>query len=786
MADEPETEGRAPGEWAARPGLARLLRLLVTVLPFAAAVCVSVVLSSLWGRPDGWLAIAGWLVCISLASFVAMVLVERSLRRLLPLSALLGLTLVFPDQAPSRFRTAMRSSSPRELSRTMEKVRREGLGSNVDEAAETLLVLVSALAKHDRLTKGHSERTRAYADLIASELGLSRDERSKLRWAALLHDVGKIYIPARILNKPGKLTAHEFERIKEHPEHGARLIAPLRDWLGEWADAVGQHHERWDGGGYPNGIAGQQICRGARIVAVADTFDVITSVRSYKKAGTAADARAEIARNSGTQFDPEVVRAFLSVGLGRFRFEMAPLTLLAQVPALRFLLEVGRVTAATTTSASTTVAAAPAAAAVIAMTGAVVPVAEALDPLPELAFVEEAGVATSVPGILGPPDVSTTPPSTGAGAGTTIALPTITPTAPTTTTGGPTTTAGPTTSVPFTSSISSTQWTSTTAPAQSTSTSVLVTTSTVVVTTAPPLATTTTTVPPATSTNTTTASTTSTTVPPDYPAGVWMIASCLGEPEPNPDAWRERPSLSLHGCDLSNLDFAGADLGSIHFHGGYWVGADFTGADLGGSHFEDANLAQVDLDRADLIDTRFLNLTMDGATFAGALMEGTEFEQFSLVGADFSGNGATMVDVQFEFGNLSFADFRNMSLDGVDIGETVDASDSLWNRTTIVDGQFTGDFTAADFSAAVMNDTDFSDAGLAGAKLNGTTLNTVDFEAATVGGTGFNGAWVADLNFVEASGVPTTSGLWISGGEVVCPDGSAVTTAKKPLCDWWE
>ena len=146
---------------------------------------------------------------------------------------------------------------------------------------------------------------RAYSRMIGEELNLVPDDLDRLQWAGLLHDVGKLFVPGEILNKPGALTDEEFEIIKQHPGWGAQLCEPLRGWLGDWVDAVGQHHERWDGRGYPSGIAGEEISLAARIVAVADVYDVITSVRSYKPAEGAVDGRAELARCAGTQFDPK-------------------------------------------------------------------------------------------------------------------------------------------------------------------------------------------------------------------------------------------------------------------------------------------------------------------------------------------------------------------------------------------------------------------------------------------------------------------------------------------------
>ena len=126
------------------------------------------------------------------------------------------------------------------------------------------------------------------------------------------------FTPSR-LNKPGKLDHYEWEIIKNHPLEGARLTAPLAGWLGEWANTIAEHHERYDGVGYPYGLKGEQISLGGRIVAVADSFDTMTTVRSYKTAMNPKAARAELAACAGSQFDPKVVRAFLDVSIGRLR-----------------------------------------------------------------------------------------------------------------------------------------------------------------------------------------------------------------------------------------------------------------------------------------------------------------------------------------------------------------------------------------------------------------------------------------------------------------------------------
>lgn len=226
-----------------------------------------------------------------------MILVDRALRRLLPLAVLLKLTLVFPDRAPSRFRVARRSENIHELRERLDAARGRGK-EGLAEVAESILSLATALSSHDRLTRGHSERVRVFTDLLADEMKLPPGGRDRLRWAALLHDIGKLTVPAQILNKEGPLDEREWDVIHDHPRAGMRFIGPLAGWLGEWAATVEQHHERYDGTGYPGGLAGEQISVGARVVSVADAFDTMTAWRPYRKPLRAA---AAVKRSSGTQ-----------------------------------------------------------------------------------------------------------------------------------------------------------------------------------------------------------------------------------------------------------------------------------------------------------------------------------------------------------------------------------------------------------------------------------------------------------------------------------------------------
>ena len=250
-------EGTHERRWAAHPWRARALRLLVYVLPIAGSLAFVRFATTITGVPTSslWMFLAWWLG-ISLAATIVVSVLYAITRRLLPLGALLGLSLVFPDEAPSRFRLALRSGTVETLEERLRLMRAAGEAPSAQQAAEILLQLVAALDIHDAITRGHAERVRAYSYSLGRQLGLAGDELDRLNWAALLHDIGKLEVSPEILNKPGKPTDEEWEQIRQHPLTGEVLVEPLDDWLGEWTEAVGYHHERWDGKGYPRGIAG--------------------------------------------------------------------------------------------------------------------------------------------------------------------------------------------------------------------------------------------------------------------------------------------------------------------------------------------------------------------------------------------------------------------------------------------------------------------------------------------------------------------------------------------------
>lgn len=442
--------------WRPRWGAALAVRALAFLIPLVAGYFAGAYVADRLAQPSTVAGVLFWWIFVIAVASVAAHLVDRYTRRLIPLSGLLRMTMAFPDKAPSRFRVAQRASNVTVLRKRVEEAASHG-DHDLASASELILSLASALSNHDRKTRGHSERTRAYSDLLAEELKLPESDRDRLRWAALLHDVGKLDVPSEVLNKEGKLDEREWDVIRAHPVAGMRLIAPIADWLGPWAMTIEHHHERWDGSGYPYGLIGEEIAYGARIVAVADAYDVITAGRSYQPSKAHSAARVEVAKHSGTQFDPRVVRALMNVALGRLRWSTGPLAALADFPFLRPLEALGRDVITMITAGAVTASA--------AMAGVL--------PVPDLAAVDPGQAAQVIADSLGldpvttliptssttdgtastdtttdgesTTEATTTPPTTS--AGTTTQPPTTATTAPSTTTGPPTTatTAPPTT-----------------------------------------------------------------------------------------------------------------------------------------------------------------------------------------------------------------------------------------------------------------------------------------------------------------------------------------------------
>ena len=327
-------EGGDGQRWRERPVLGATLQGALVVVPLLIGIAAGLAVGRWAGPERTGTTLATWALAGSTA-MVTVWLLQPLVRRLVPLAWLLRLGMAWPGRAPSRFKVAREAGRVRDLEQRLARARAQGLQGEPEQVAELILTLTAALTAHDRKTRGHAERVRVFTDLLALEVGLPRDDRDRLRWSALLHDIGKLEVPERVLNRPGKPSAREWEQLKAHPKAGHRIIAPLREWLGEWGDATLHHHERWDGSGYPQGLSANEISRAGRIVAVADAYEVMTAARSYKRPMSAAAAREELVACAGSQFDPAVVRAFLLIPLWRLRFALGPFAWLAQLPVAR-------------------------------------------------------------------------------------------------------------------------------------------------------------------------------------------------------------------------------------------------------------------------------------------------------------------------------------------------------------------------------------------------------------------------------------------------------------------
>jgi putative nucleotidyltransferase with HDIG domain len=207
----------------------------------------------------------------------------------------------------SRVRVEHRLASATELL-GLAQAREDGM--TAEQSGQLLRELADALEAQDAYTRGHSRRVARHAGIIARKLGLPEEQVAKVQAAAAVHDIGKLHVPREVLNKPGSLTDAEFEVTKHHAEEGAEMVACLDD--PELTAIVRHHHERVDGRGYPAGLTRDDIPIGARIVAVADTFDALISTRPYRRASPHQRAIHVLHQEAGTHFDADIVDAFLS------------------------------------------------------------------------------------------------------------------------------------------------------------------------------------------------------------------------------------------------------------------------------------------------------------------------------------------------------------------------------------------------------------------------------------------------------------------------------------------
>jgi HD-GYP domain-containing protein (c-di-GMP phosphodiesterase class II) len=196
---------------------------------------------------------------------------------------------------------------------TAERVRTRELEHALETAREMYIATMKSLAHvveaKDPTTRGHLDRTAHYGVALARRIDPVLADRPEVAYGFFLHDIGKVGIPESILCKAGPLTELEWIVMRSHPNQGARIMEPI-PFMGEAVEIVRSHHERWDGAGYPRGLRGEDIPLAARIFAIADSFDAMTSDRPYRSALPIEAAIEEIRRGAGTQFDPECVKAF--------------------------------------------------------------------------------------------------------------------------------------------------------------------------------------------------------------------------------------------------------------------------------------------------------------------------------------------------------------------------------------------------------------------------------------------------------------------------------------------
>ncbi len=222
---------------------------------------------------------------------------------------------VEPPASPSGLvhetQSEMLSTAANSLAAVLQDLGASEIAADLDLRAIAAVGAASEIK--DRHIRGHQERTSLWAAALAEEMGLPPEQVRGIRIASLLHDIGKVNVSERVLNKPGKLTEEEYAKIKEHAPLGATIMISEAEALQQLATIVRHHHERFDGKGYPDGLTGEDIPLEARILSVVDVFDAMTHERSYRKALSRAEAIAELERGVGTQFDPVVVKAFLAL-----------------------------------------------------------------------------------------------------------------------------------------------------------------------------------------------------------------------------------------------------------------------------------------------------------------------------------------------------------------------------------------------------------------------------------------------------------------------------------------
>ncbi len=787
--------------WASHPVAARLLRLALFVAPIIVGwLAVKLLSPFFFGDGRGALGITLWILQALVIVVVVIKLMERVTARLLPLSAMLTMSLVFPDKAPARFGTALRASTTNKLLQH-EELR---LSTDVQKAAVEAVGLVAALRRHDPLTRGHTERVRAYADLIGQEMDLDEEELNHLRWGVLLHDVGKLAVPTDILNKRGAPTAEEWRVLKTHPIAGEKILEPLKPWLGEWALAASQHHERWDGEGYPYGLAGTEISLAGRITAVADAYDVMTSARSYKKPESADFARRELAVNAGKQFDAEVVKALLRAGI-----EQRSAGFLGWVFELPSVLRVG------TALGSLPGAVFTAAGLALATLG----IGNfAIDPVPDQLAAVEGEDGQDDDGEAGGETAAGDPTDTGAGIGesttttddsssvvgdpvpnpntqdeidsgdpgvisTTTARveggdsDLITPTSPNPSTSAPST--RPSTSAPGSSITDPGSRSTTTTARGETTTSRQTTTTTRSSTATTPRPTTTTRRPTTTTVRrpTTTVRRTTTTARPPRTTTT-TVRRTTTTAKPTTTTTTTTPKTDCERLNSGTINMTGAKLGGCTITLRTVQGVDFLNADLRNATFKGKKILETRLDGADLRGVRFDGVSIANSSLVGANLTGVSARGMSISSVDLGGvqasgtdfSGTTMQGVSWGNADAKRANFNDT------IMKQVNFNDALIQEATFLRARgelmefWRANASRANFAQSSMPTVSFGDAIMVDANLEKANLKRAILDRVIL-----TRASLAETNLFEATGLPRRHDATYR--RTICPGGAVQSTS---------
>lgn len=196
--------------------------------------------------------------------------------------------------------------------RILSQLRIKRLTDQLERTEHVIFMLALAVEAKDTYTEGHLRRLSSYSEQLALAAGLGLDQVKAIRFGGLLHDIGKISIDDAILRKPGKLTDEEYTQIKQHPEYGARIVAPMR-FAGEVGPIILHHHERWVGDGYPHGLRGEEIPIGARIVAIVDAYDAMMTDRPYRRSLGLDETLRRLRAGSAREWDPHLLEIFINL-----------------------------------------------------------------------------------------------------------------------------------------------------------------------------------------------------------------------------------------------------------------------------------------------------------------------------------------------------------------------------------------------------------------------------------------------------------------------------------------